>query len=145
MLERLPVLSSGRLLGGLSDIDPFAGSLLSKWMRDFDGTRFPSVDIKETDKSVVVEAELPGMEVKDIDISFENNSLVLKGEKKRASEQKGENYHRVERSYGSFYRTVSLPCRVDKKGIKASYKEGVLSVTLPKAETERTERIKIES
>jgi HSP20 family protein len=145
MLERLPVIRGGGLLSGLPDFDPFTGSFLRKWMRDFDGSRFPSVDIKETDKAVVVDAELPGMEAKDIEISLENNSLVLKGEKKQASEKKDENYHLVERSYGSFYRAVSLPCRVDKKGIKASYKEGILSVTLPKAETERAERIKIES
>jgi HSP20 family protein len=145
MLERLPLLRSGGLLPGFQDIDPFTDNFLSKWMRDFDGSRFPSVDIKETDKTVVVEAELPGMEIKDIDISLENNSLVIKGEKKRATEQKGENYHRVERSYGSFYRTVALPCRVDRNGVKASYKHGILSVTLSKAETERAERIKIES
>lgn len=145
MLDQFPMLRSGGLLAAKGDIESAMSDLWRKWTKDFDVTGFPALDIKEDEKNVKVEAEMPGMTAKDIDIHMENNSLVIKGEKKRKSEEKGENFHHVERGYGSFYRVVPMPCQVDREGIKAKYRDGVLTVTLPKSETERAERIKIES
>lgn len=145
MLEQFPKLRSGGLLSAKTDLETAMSDLWRKWSKDFDVTGFPALDIKENDKSVSVEAELPGMDAKDVEIYMQDNSLVIKGEKKRKSEEKGENYHRVERSYGSFYRVVPMPCPVDKEGIKAKCKDGLLTVTLPKSKKEQAERIKIES
>jgi HSP20 family protein len=104
----------------------------------------PSVDVSEDKKEVVVKADLPGMKKDEIDISVRGDLLTLKGEKKEETEVKEKNYHRIERSYGSFYREVLLPCSVDQGKIKASYKDGVLEVKLPKKEEEKGKKIQIE-
>lgn len=96
----------------------------------------PRVDIVETDKAVEVHAELPGMEKKDIEITLDRDLLTIKGEKKIEKEEKDRHYHRIERHYGTFYRTVRLPVEVDEKKIDAAFKDGVLTVTLPRAEGE---------
>jgi len=114
----------------------------------FEGLRdmeFPAVNVSENDKEVKVKAELPGMESKDIDISLWNNNLVLQGEKKFENEERGDNYHRIEHSYGSFYRVIPLPAEVDEAKIKAKYKRGVLEVTLPKSEEAKAKKIEIQS
>jgi HSP20 family protein len=103
--------------------EPFAGRL---------GAFSPSVDIKETDREIKVSAELPGMNDKDIDVSLTKDSLTIKGEKKEEKEDKGKNYYRMERSFGSFTRTVPLPAEVDTEKAKADFVKGVLTVTLPK-------------
>ena len=95
----------------------------------------PRVDVTETDKNLEVKVELPGMERKDIDITLDNDLLVIKGEKKQEKEEKGERFHRIERNYGSFHRSVRLPVEVDSKKINASFKDGVLTVTMPKTVT----------
>lgn len=92
----------------------------------------PSLDITETGKTVEVRAELPGMERKDIDITLDGDMLVIKGEKKHETEEKDRSYHRVERSFGSFYRAVRLPNDVKTEEIDATFKDGVLTVNLPK-------------
>jgi HSP20 family protein len=92
----------------------------------------PDVDVKESEKEIKVAAELPGMDDKDIDISLTRDSLTIRGEKKEEKEDKGKDYYRVERSYGSFSRTVPLPVEVDVDKAKAEFKKGVLTVTLPK-------------
>lgn len=94
---------------------------------------FPVVNVSETDKELRVDAELPGLEAKDVDVSLEGDALVIKGEKKFEEEKKKDNFHRIERSYGTFTRTVPLPCTVDAKGITAKFEKGVLHVVLPKA------------
>jgi HSP20 family protein len=96
------------------------------------GAFSPSVDVKETDKEIKVSAELPGMNDKDIDVSLTKDSLTIKGEKKEEKEDKGKNYYRMERSFGSFTRTVPLPAEVDTEKAKADFVKGVLTVTLPK-------------
>ena len=103
----------------------------------------PSIDVFETKNDIVVKAELPGMDPKDIDISLSDGSLVLKGEKKHEKEEKEENYHFIERSYGSFVRSVPLPAEVKHDKINASYKNGVLKVVLPKSEESKKKEIKI--
>ncbi len=95
---------------------------------------FPAVNVSETDKEIRVEAELPGLESGDVDISLERDVLVIRGEKKFQGEEKKESYHRIERSYGSFTRAVPLPAPVEAEGVKARFEKGVLRVTLPKAE-----------
>jgi len=94
---------------------------------------FPAVNVSETDKEVLVDAELPGLDVKDVDVSLQGETLLIKGEKKFEEEEKKDNFHRIERSYGTFTRAVPLPCNVDAKGVSAKFEKGVLHVVLPKA------------
>ena len=127
-------------------VDPFRSveELMKKSWHDFPfgeliekelGSEWtPSVDISETEKEVTVKAELPGIDKKDIEISLNENYLVIKGEKRGETEETGKHFHRVERSYGSFYRSLLLPATVEKDEIDATYKDGVLTVVLPKSE-----------
>jgi len=92
----------------------------------------PALDLSETKSDLVVKAEIPGIDPKDIDISLTNDLLTIKGEKKQEREEKEENYHFIERSYGSFTRSIKLPREVQSDKISASYKNGLLTVTLPK-------------
>lgn len=103
----------------------------------------PSVDIYETEHSVILKAELPGIDPKDVDARIEDGTLYLRGERKQESEVKEENYHRTERSYGSFLRTFTLPKSVDTENVKADYKDGVLTLTLAKREEAKPKTIKI--
>ena len=96
------------------------------------GEWFPPVDIYENaNQEIVLKAELPGISREDIDLRVENNTLTLRGERKRDTEVKQEQYHRIERSYGSFSRSFSLPSRIDTEKVRADFKEGVLSIVLP--------------
>jgi len=94
----------------------------------------PSVDITETDGEYLITAELPGVKKADVHVTTEEGHLILKGERKEAHEEKGKKVHRIERSYGSFYRSFALPAEVEEKKIAAEYKDGVLLVHLPKGE-----------
>ena len=109
-----------------------------------EGEWAPSVDVAETDNEVVVTAELPGVEQDDVDITITDDVLTLKGEKKEEKEVKEKNYHRIERSYGSFQRSVSLPAGVQADKAKATYKDGVLHITVPKTEEAKPKQIKID-
>ena len=103
----------------------------------------PSVDVSETKNDLVIKAELPGLDPKDIDISMNNGYLTIKGEKKNEKEERDENYHLIERSYGSFTRSVRLPREVQSDKITASFKNGILKITLPKSEEAKKKEIKI--
>jgi HSP20 family protein len=107
------------------------------------GNWAPAVDIYEQGDNIVLKAELPGIDAKDVDIRVENNVLSLRGERKFANEVKREDYHRVERAYGSFSRSFTLPNVVDTDRIKADYKDGVLQVTLPQKEEAKPKQISI--
>ncbi len=107
-------------------------------------TWLPAVDIYETADSVILKAELPGVSRENIDIQVRDNTLTLKGERKFEREVKDENYLRIERSYGSFQRAFSLPTVIHQDEIKAVFKDGVLEVTLPKAEEAKPKQVKIE-
>lgn len=96
----------------------------------------PRLDVAETEATVEVKAELPGLEGKDIDITLDRGLLVIKGEKKEEKEEKGRYYHRVERRHGTFCRSVRLPAEVKEDKIEAAFRDGVLTVTLPKVESE---------
>ena len=103
----------------------------------------PEVDIHETQDALVLEADLPGLEDKDLDIRVENNMLTIRGERKFEKKVSEENYLRVERSYGSFCRSFSLPHTVNTDQIQANYRNGVLTVRLPKREEAKPKQIKV--
>ena len=112
------------------------------------GARFaPLMDVVETDKAIEIDAELPGMTESDIDVSVVDNVLTVKGEKKSETEKKEADYHMVERSYGAFTRSLTLPYEVDASKVDAKFDKGVLKITLPKpAEVKaKTKKIKIKS
>ena len=107
------------------------------------GAWAPSVDIYENKDQIVLEAELPGMKQEDFDLSIENNVITLRGERKFEKTDETDNYHRVERSYGSFTRSFTLPQTVSADGATAEYTNGVLRVTLPKREETKARRIEV--
>jgi len=104
----------------------------------------PPVDIKETENELVFIADVPGIEMKDIDVRMENGTLTVRGERKfeRGTEEGG--WHRLERSYGTFERVFTVPDTVDTDHVKADYKNGTLTITLPKKEVAKPKQIKIE-
>lgn len=93
----------------------------------------PLVNVSENEKSVEVTAELPGLNDKDIQVSLQDDVLTIKGEKKEEKESKNNEFHRIERSYGSFQRSIKLPCEVVSEKIKASHKNGILKIEMPKS------------
>ena len=103
----------------------------------------PSVDIFENKDQIVLEAELPGMKQDDFELTVENNVITLRGERQFEKKEESDNYHRVERSYGSFTRSFTLPQTVSAEGATAEYSNGVLRVTLPKREETKARRIQI--
>ncbi|MFZ0393421.1 MAG: Hsp20/alpha crystallin family protein [Terracidiphilus sp.] len=103
----------------------------------------PAVDIYEDSKKVVLKLEVPGMEEKDLDVRVENNTLTVKGERKFEKDEKEENFHRIERRYGSFYRAFTLPQTVDAEHINASYNAGVLKLELSKKPEAQPKQIKV--
>src|SRR3954452_11449880 len=125
----------------------FTGSL----PRGFDdegiarGAWSPSVDIYENKEQIVLEAELPGMKREDFDLSVENSVITLRGQRQFEKNDESDNYHRVERAYGSFTRSFTLPNTVSAEGANAEYKNGVLRVTLPKREETKARRIEIDT
>jgi HSP20 family protein len=131
--EDHPVYSLQRTVNQVID-NFFEGFSLSPFgsLEDRMGGFTPRVDISESDKEFQVTAELPGMDEKNLDISLANSVLTLKGEKKEEKEDKKKDYYRMERSYGMFRRTIPLPEGVDLEKVAASFRKGVLTVTLPK-------------
>jgi HSP20 family protein len=103
----------------------------------------PAVDIYEDANKVTLKLEVPGIEEKDLDIRVENNTLTVKGERKFEKEEKEENFHRIERRYGSFYRAFTLPSTVETENVKASYSAGVLKLDLQKKAEAQPKQIKI--
>lgn len=103
----------------------------------------PSVDIYENKDQIVLEAELPGMKQDDFELTVENNVITLRGERQFEKKEDSDNYHRVERSYGSFTRSFTLPQTVSAEGATAEYNNGVLRVTLPKREETKARRIQV--
>ena len=103
----------------------------------------PAVDVYEDEKKVVLKLEVPGIEEKDLDVSVENNTLTVKGERKFEKEEKEENFHRIERRYGSFTRSFTLPNTVDTENVQADYENGVLKVKLAKRAEAKPKQIKV--
>ena len=104
----------------------------------------PAVDIYETENELVLKADLPDVELKDIDVRVENQTLTISGERKFEKQESGKGYHRIERNYGSFVRSFSVPNSFDTENIGAEFKNGVLSVTLPKKEAAKPRQVKVE-
>lgn len=127
--------------------------LFSWFLEDFDLQDFgtgerewmPPFDVSETEGEIIVKAEIPGMNVEDIDITLTDGLLTIKGERKREKEDKQENYHRIERQFGTFSRSLNLGLKVEAEGIDAGYKDGVLTVTLPKAEEDKPKKIEVKN
>ena len=106
------------------------------------GTWTPSVDIYETESALVLTAEVPGIDENDIEIKIEDNTLTLTGERRFEKETKEENYHRIERAYGSFYRSFTLPNSIDQDKIEAQHENGVLKINMPKKPELKPRKVK---
>jgi len=111
------------------------GATMRRWM--------PPMDLVETDDRFVLRADLPGMSEDDLKIEFEDGTLTVSGERKSEHESKGEGYHRVERAFGAFSRSLTLPQGVDPEAVNASFDRGVLEVSIPKPEQRKPRRIEI--
>lgn len=107
------------------------------------GNWLPTLDVAETDKDITVRAEVPGLDPEDLDISVTGQVLTISGEKKESSEKKDENFYHSERRFGSFRRSVTLPVSVDAEKVSAKHKNGVVTIVLPKLESERPKRIPV--
>ncbi len=106
---------------------------------------YPVCDVRETENEFLVRAELPGVAKNDVKINMVNNTLVLRGEKKQETEEKKGNWHHVERAYGTFERTFTLPSHVVAEKIKARFQDGILQIVIPKADEARPREIQIDS
>src|ERR1700685_2284207 len=148
--------SGGLHIMAITRFDPFRDVVtlqnrLNSLFRDFnDGDSalttasfVPAVDIYEDPQKVVLKLEVPGIEEKDLDVRVENHTLTVKGERKFEAEEKEQNFHRIERRYGSFFRAFTLPTTVDTEGVQASYNAGVLELELAKKPEAQPKQIKI--
>jgi HSP20 family protein len=104
----------------------------------------PSVDVMENEQEIVIKAELPGIELKDVEVLIKDNLLTLRGERKFEKEEEKEDYHRIERAYGAFQRVFTLPASVEQDKVKAKMKDGILEIRLPKAKKELPKKVEIE-
>jgi HSP20 family protein len=134
---------------GIDDfLDRLGPSMLGRWPRfsTESGVRAewaPAADISESEKEYLVKAELPGVKREDVTLTIDDGLITISGERKQEKEQKDEKLHRVERFYGSFTRSFTVPDNVDQKAIRAESKDGVLYVHLPKAKTEKSSPVQI--
>jgi HSP20 family protein len=128
-------------------------TMLDKWFDDiFDRDimdlvsfdRYPKIDMKETDKEIIINAEIPGVDKKDINIDLNENILTISFERKQEKDEKDEGWRIIERSYGKFSRTITLPFIVKSNEAKATYKDGVLKIVLPKEKDSKSNKIKID-
>jgi len=138
--------------GPFGQLNPFRGETDRFWDKFFTERPFgrafseewsPSVDISETEDKLLIKAELPGLEAKDVNISISGNLLTIKGEKKKEEEEKDEHHHYIERYVGTFQRSFRLPVNVQADKIEAAFDKGVLNVTLPKVEEAKKKEIEV--
>jgi len=113
---------------------------LRQWSGAREGLAAPRVDLSETEDEYMVNADLPGLEEKDVEVTLDNDALAIKGQRQEEHEEKKRDYHLMERSYGEFRRSIPLPHGVDTEKVKASFKNGVLRVHLPKSPEARAHR-----
>jgi HSP20 family protein len=136
--------------GPFGDVDDMPGirqmqETLSRFLTEPSSRPWtPAVDILETENELIVKMDTPEVELKDVDIRLENHTLTVKGERKFEKREDSKAYHRIERSYGTFARTFTLPDTVDTEHVCADYKNGVLSIVLPKKEVAKPRSIKVE-
>jgi HSP20 family protein len=144
---------SNDLFGGLTQLrneldqmfnlnDPWSAPLRTFGL--LEGPWSPAVDVYETADDIRVKAELPGLKKEDIDLTVQGETLILRGERKQEHTEEKDNYHRIERSYGQFHRTVSLPSPVNAAAVNASYTNGILEVVLPKREEAKPRQIQVD-
>ena len=126
------------------EINRLFDTSLAKWPFTKKKGEIPAVDVYEDKDNIVVEADIPGVDPKDIEINLENDTLTLRGKKEEKKEEKKGDYYCMERFYGEFHRSIQIPSKVDTSKIKATYKKGVLKNALPKKEEEKEKGIKIE-
>jgi HSP20 family protein len=142
----LPVRRREGERGSLARLHDEMDDLFKDFFGDWDGpfwgrTHWPALDVAENENEFTVKAEVPGCKAEDIDISVHGNILTISGEKKQEKEEKGKGYRHTERSYGTFRRDLNLASEVDSNKVEATYKDGILSIRLPK--TEKTKAVKI--
>lgn len=126
------------------DMDRLFETFFGRQAQAMDELWRPAIDIEENNGNLMVRAEIPGMTKEDIKVSVKENMLKISGERKQENETKEKTFHRIERSYGKFERIIRLPSEVDADKVKASYKDGVLNVTLPKPESMKPRQIDVE-
>jgi HSP20 family protein len=153
MTTTLPTrISTG--LERLLDRDPFRSlqqemdNLISSFSRDWNGGALPAdfhphLDVSETDDAVQVRVDLPGIKPEEVNVEVRGNTLQITGERKEEKEEKGKTFHRVERRYGKFARSMTLPCAVQEDKVQAECNNGVLNITLPKSEKEKTHKVAV--
>ncbi|MCB1188647.1 Hsp20/alpha crystallin family protein [bacterium] len=136
---------SGNWTGNEIDrmFERFFGEMMPAETRPSGSVWSPSVDVKEDEQQFTVLVELPGLKSSEIEVQVENNVLFISGERRMEEKKEGENWHFVERSYGSFSRSFRLPKNVDSEAVKASYTDGMLSISIPKAEEARPRKVEI--
>lgn len=149
MLDLIPWRRKQEVPRLKDDID----ELFDRFMRSFssslpelfgaEGEIWPSVDVLEDKKNIIVKAEIPGMDPSDFDISISDNILTIKGEKKQEKEEKDKNFYMMERQYGTFTRSITLPVEVNEEKVDASYKDGVLKIVIPKKKEGKESKIKV--
>jgi HSP20 family protein len=143
-------------LGRFFDRDPFRAlqermdNLISNFSQEWDGgwlsnANSPSMDVSETDDAIQVHVDLPGIKAEDVDVEVRGNMLQIIGERKEEKEKKGKTWHRTERRVGKFARAMTLPCAVQEEKVQAEYRDGVLNITLPKAEESRTRKVAVKA
>jgi HSP20 family protein len=129
-----------------NEMDDLFDGFLRGLDRPFSGYKaWPAIDVAEQDDAIVVRAEVPGCKPEEIDISVYGNTLTISGEKKERREDKDKGYYHVETTYGSFRRDVNLPTDVDNSKVQATCKDGVLSITLPKAEVSKAVKVQVKN
>lgn len=144
-------LTKRNQLPGLSTLQVELNRSFDRFLRNWDLTAFgreglfPPVNVKETDDTVIVKTEIPGVDPNEVEISIQNNSLHLKGEKKEEKEEKGETFQRIESQYGIFSRSINLPAKIDTDKVTAECKNGVLVITLRKKEEAKSKHIPIKA
>jgi HSP20 family protein len=136
--------------GSLASLHNEMDELFNSFFREMDGPFsnykvWPAIDVAEDENNIIVKAEVPGCKPEDIDISVYGNTLTISGEKKLAEEKKEKGYYHVETSYGKFRRELTLPTDVDSAKVEAAYKDGVLSITMPKAAKAKAIKVQVKS
>ena len=154
--RRKPMRVQDDLRYPIASLQREMSSLFDDFFRDFDGSSnlplragsfaefSPKVDVNESDKTIEITAEVPGMDEKDVKVTLKDDILTIEGEKNQEKEEKERDYYHLERSYGSFQRSLRIPCEIESDKVSASFKKGVLKVTLPKSAKAQEKARKIE-
>lgn len=126
------------------NFDRWYDNMVRRFFNQENKSWVPAIDVIENNGNLEVRAEIPGVKKEDLKVTVENDHLLITGERSQENETKDKKYHRIERFYGKFYRSIPLPFNVEADKVKASYKDGILTVTLPKPESMKTKEIEVE-